>query len=83
MERWEGVATENLKRQLTTKRKSEFSLLKMKLAKWSKQRIDARNTWTRSNFCADEWDNEYLDHRKDKINDCYIDYIIDYMSGKI
>jgi hypothetical protein len=26
LERWEGVATENLKRQFTTKRKSTFSI---------------------------------------------------------
>lgn len=32
-ERWEGVATENLKRQFTTKRKSTFRYLKMKLVK--------------------------------------------------
>jgi len=32
----------------------------MKLVKWSKQRIDARNTWTRSNFCAAEWGNGYF-----------------------
>jgi hypothetical protein len=28
--------------------------------KWSKQRIDARNTWTRSDFCTDEWVNNYI-----------------------
>jgi hypothetical protein len=33
----------------------------MELAKWSKQRIDARNTWTRSDFCEAEWDNDYRD----------------------
>jgi hypothetical protein len=27
LERWEGVATENLKRQFTTKRRNTFSLL--------------------------------------------------------
>ncbi len=36
--------------------------LYFKLAKWSKQRIDARNTWTRSGFCAAEWDNVILNY---------------------
>ena len=55
----------------------------MKLAKWSKQIIDARNTWTRSNFCAGEWDNEYIASCKDAINDHCIVYIVDNMSGKL
>ena len=32
LERWEGVATENLKRQFTTKRKSAFSLFKNEIS---------------------------------------------------
>jgi len=32
-ERWEGVATGNLKRQFTTKRRSAFRYLEMKLVK--------------------------------------------------
>ena len=32
-ERWEGVATENVKRQSTSKRKSTFRYLEMKLVK--------------------------------------------------
>ena len=39
-------------------RKETLSILHRKLAKWSKQRIDARNTWTRSDFCEGEWDND-------------------------
>lgn len=31
----------------------------MKLAKWSKQRLEFRNTWTKLEFCADKWDNEF------------------------
>ena len=58
-----GVATENLKLQFITKQKSKCRHLEMKLVKWSKQIIDARNTWTRSNFCADEWDNELIKKR--------------------
>ena len=49
-----------LKRQSTTKRKSTLRYLEMKLVKWSKQRIDARNTWTRRNFCTGEWDNNII-----------------------
>jgi hypothetical protein len=55
----------------------------MKLKKWSKQRIDARNTWTRSDFCADEWDNEYIDSCKGAINDYYLDCNVDNKSGKV
>jgi|UPI00047CBAA9 hypothetical protein len=33
LERWDGVATENLKRQFTTKRKVHSRHLKLKLAK--------------------------------------------------
>lgn len=55
----------------------------MKLAKWSKQRIDARNTWTRSNFCAAEWDDEYVGDCKDVINNHYIVHTFGIMSGKV
>ena len=34
--------------------KLAFYFIYFLLRKRSKQRIDARNTWTRSDFCADE-----------------------------
>ena len=34
--------------------------LKYSLAKWSKQRCELRNTWTKRGFCAAEWDNGFL-----------------------
>ena len=34
----------------------------------NKQRIDAMNTWTRSDFCADEWGNNYTVHSTGILN---------------
>ena len=35
--------------------------------KWSKQRLEFRNTWTKWKFCADEWDNEFSNYYKKKV----------------
>ena len=44
----------------TNERKRRFSLPKMELRKWSKQRPEFRNPWTKWRFCAAEWDSGLL-----------------------
>ena len=41
------------------------------------------NTWTRSDFCADERDDDYVDNYKGVINDHCIDCDTDSMSSKV